>query len=110
MTDRIVVLRSNDSLSFVADVCGALAEAVSEIRLVRPGDQDLIAVYAEMVRALARLTRPALATGPSATVRLAMVDHLLGRLREAQAGEISMPVIDIVDRLHEELTRQSVLA
>ena len=40
MADRIVMLRAHDAVSFVADGCAALVEAVNEIRLQRRGDKD----------------------------------------------------------------------
>ena len=33
-------------------------------------------------------------------------DHLVERLDQARAGEISIPLLDIADRLHAELVRQ----
>jgi hypothetical protein len=33
------------------------------------------------------------------------MDHLLDRLTEARTGLISLPVFDVVDRLHGELTQ-----
>jgi len=33
------------------------------------------------------------------------MDHLLGRLTEARTGLIALPVLDIIDRLHGELTQ-----
>ena len=33
-------------------------------------------------------------------------DHLVERQRQARAGEISIPLLDIADRLHAELVRQ----
>ena len=33
-------------------------------------------------------------------------DHLGERQRQARAGEISIPLLDIADRLHAELVRQ----
>lgn len=37
MTDRIVVLKNDDAIGFVADACAALAAAVNEIRVSRSG-------------------------------------------------------------------------
>lgn len=110
MADRVVVLRSSDGLQYLADSCAAIAEAVNEIRLVRPGHQDLIEVYAEMVHGYARLVRRALVSEPQATVRLAIIDHLIERLRQAQAGEITVPLVDVIDRLHAEVSRETVPA
>ena len=36
---------------------------------------------------------------------MAVIDHLLGRLDEAQAGVWAIHVLDIIDRLHGELVR-----
>lgn len=105
MTDRIVVLRDREALSFVADGCAALADAANQIRLARAGDAELVNVYAEMVVAYSHLVRDGLAERGE-TVRLAIIDHLVERLRQAQTGEIAMSVLDIVDRLHGELTRE----
>ena len=106
MRERLVILRTQDGLSFVADACSALAGAVNEIR--PGGDVDLVSVYAEMVAAYARLLRPRLVANDEA-VRVAIVDHLLGRLAEARAGVRAVPVADIVDGLHGELVRQDAL-
>ncbi len=65
----------------------------------RSGDAELTTVYAQMVRVYARLVRPRL-VDHSEDVRVAVIDHLLGRLDEAQAGVRAISVIDIIDRLH----------
>ena len=104
MNQRIVVLRAEDGMSFVADACAALAEAVNGVRPTRSGDVDLTSVYAETVRAYARLVRPRL-VDHNEDVRVAVIDHLLGRLDEAQAGVRAIAVVDIIDRLHGELVR-----
>lgn len=57
MTDQLVVLRSDDGLSFIADGCAALATAVNAIGVAGGRRQQLIDVYAEMVAAYARITR-----------------------------------------------------
>jgi hypothetical protein len=108
MTDRVVVLRDDDGLSFVADACATLADSVNGIRAARRSDEDLVGVYAEMVRAYARLIRPRL-IAKGETVRLAILDHLLERLDQAQTGARAVPVVDIVDRLHGELEREHSL-
>lgn len=105
MVDRIAVLRSSDPIGFVADACAALAESVNEIRVSGPGDEQLLAAYAEMVLAYSRLVGAELAIADNVT-QLAIVDHLIDRLRQAQDGTINIPVIDIVDRLHAELARE----
>ena len=106
MTDRIVVLRTDDALAFVADACAAFADAVNEIRVSRAGDTDLVSAYAEMVVAYSRLLRSRPCSDRHRPAHLAIVDHLVERLRQAQNHEITTPVLDIVDRLHGELTRE----
>ena len=106
MVDRVVVLRDGNATGFLADACAALAEAVNQMRAIRPSDADLVEAYAELVVAYGRLLRRHLAGDPADTVGLNIIDHLVERLRQARAGEISLPVLDIVDRLHAELTRQ----
>jgi hypothetical protein len=105
MADRIVVLRAHDAVSFVADGCAALADAVNEVRLQRRGDEELIRAYAAMVVAYSRVQRDELSVRGE-TARLAVIDHLVERLGQAGAGEINISVLDIVDRLHGELTRE----
>ncbi len=107
MNERIVVLRPDEGISFVADACAALAEAVNGVRPTRSGDAELTNVYAEMVRAYARVVRPRL-VDHGEDVRVAVIDHLLGRLDEAQAGVRAISVVDIIDRLHGELVRDDV--
>jgi len=104
MVDRVVVLHADDGLSFIADACAVMADAVSETRLVTAGQADLVDAYAEMVLAFSRLVRPRL-LGDGETVRVAVMDHLLDRLTEARTGLIALPVLDIIDRLHGELTQ-----
>ncbi len=104
-TDRVVVLRRHDSLAFVADACAVAAEAVNEPRSWGSTDEALAHVYAELVVAYARLLRPELAGTPAA-----VVDHLMGRVAQARAGEITTPLLDVVDRLHAELTTEPALA
>jgi hypothetical protein len=58
MPDRVVVLRSHDPLSFVADTCAALADAVNEPHVWSPSHGELVAAYAGLVRAYAGLVRP----------------------------------------------------
>lgn len=102
--DRVVVLRSDDPLAFLADACAAAAAAVSEPRPWRPSDVAMIDLYAELVVAYARLVR----THLSGT-RLAIVDHLVGRVAQARSGEITTSLVDIVDRLHGELASERSL-
>ena len=104
MVDRVVVLHADDGLSFIADGCAVMADAVNETRLVTSGHADLVEAYAEMVVAFARLVRPRL-LDDGETIRVAVMDHLLDRLTEARTGLIALPVLDVVDRLHGELTQ-----
>jgi hypothetical protein len=99
VTDRLLVLRSEAPLTFVADACAALADTVNEPHPCSDAHEERVAVYAAMVRAYADLLRPAVTD----EVWLQIVDHLLGRLTQAEVGEIVTPVADIVDRLHGEL-------
>jgi CRP-like cAMP-binding protein len=105
--DRIVVLRDRDPRSFLADGCAALADAANQIRLARASEAEVVTVYAEMVVAYSRVLRDDLAERGE-TVRLAVIDHLVERLRQAQRGEIRVSALDVVDRLHGELTREQV--
>lgn len=106
MADRVVVLRSDDALGFVADACAAIADAVNQVRIVRSGDQALVDVYAELVVAYSRLVHRDLAGDPADTARVNIIDHLVERVGQAQAGEITPPVLDVVDQLDAELTRE----
>ena len=81
-----------------------MADAVNETRLVTASHADLVEAYAEMVVAFARLVHPRL-LDEGETVRVAVMDHLLDRLVQARTGLIALPVLDIVDQLHGELTR-----
>ena len=99
--DRIVVLRSDDPLAFLADACAAAGAAVSEPRPWRPSDVAMIDLYAELVVAYARRVRPHL-NG----TRLAIVDHLVGRVAQARSGEITTSLVGIVDRLHGEVASE----
>ena len=47
MVDRVVVLHADDGLSFIADACAVMADAVNETRLVTAGHADLVEAYAE---------------------------------------------------------------
>lgn len=101
--DRVVVLRRSDPLGFVADACAALADSVNETRLANAHDGDLIQAYAGLVVAYAVLVRASL-DDPRDQARVAVLDHLTERLCQAQRGEIETRVVDLVDRLHGELT------
>ena len=109
MTDRIVVLRSDDPFSFVADACVSLAAAVNEPHAWTAGHAKLVATYAGVVRAYAALLRPAMACEPHGEVRLRIVDHLLERLGQAERGERLVSVADVADRLHGELVNEPAL-
>ena len=100
---QLIVLRAEAPVAFLADACDALAEAVNRIRSSSPADQRLMEVYAETVRAWALVERRRLVFVSDASTQLAIVDHLLERLSQAQAGDTALPVVDIVDRLHAEL-------
>jgi len=102
----VLILRRENPLDFVANACAALADSVNELRTSRVGDHLLIETYAEMLRAYSNLLRPTLVGDPSCTTQVKVIDHLVERLGQARAGEISIPVIDIADRLHAELVRQ----
>jgi hypothetical protein len=97
--DRVVVLRPDDPVAFLADACAAAAGAVNELRVARSADGALVDVYAELVVAYARVERISF-TG----TRLAVIDHLVERIAQGRRGEIVTPRVDIIDRLHGELT------
>jgi hypothetical protein len=105
MADRVVVLRRHDPLSFVADSCAALADAVNEPHAWSPSHVELVAAYAAVVRAYASLLRPSVQD----EVRGRILDHVLQRLGQAERGEILTPVADIVDRLHGLLASEPAL-
>ncbi len=60
MVDRVVVLPADDGMSYIADACAVMADAVNETRLSASGHADLADVYAEMVVGFARPVRPRL--------------------------------------------------
>ena len=105
-SDRVVVLRPDDPASFLADACAAAAEAVNEVRVWQQGDANLVELYGELVFAYARLRRADIARSDHATVRLAVIDHLVERLAQARNGEITTRALEIADRLHGELTAE----
>ena len=107
MTDRIVVLKGSDPLSFLADACAALAASVNEPHAWSVTDEDTVRTYACLVRAYADALRP-MFDGNDVQVRI--VDHLLWRLGQAEQGEIVTSVLDIVDRLHAELVSAPALS
>jgi len=106
MGDQVLILRRDRPLDFVDNACAALADLINEIHVSRMGDQLLIETYAEMLRAYSNLLRPASVSDPSCTTQVKVIDHLVERLGQARAGEISIPLLDIADRLHGELVRQ----
>lgn len=110
MSERIIVLRSEQPQQVLVDVCSALADAVNEPHAWRPSDTELLNVYAETVSALARFRRTELAEHPGSGVSVAVIDHLLDRIRQKQAGEIEIPLADLVDRLHAEAICEPVIA
>jgi hypothetical protein len=110
MSERIIVLHAEQPRQLLIDVCAALADAVNEPHAWRPTDTELLTVYAEAVSALARLRRAHLAGRPGAEVPVAIIDHLFDRLRQTQAGEIEIPLADVVDRLHAEAISEPVTA
>lgn len=110
MSEHIVVLRTHDPVSFLADACAALAQAVNEVRAARPMDSELVDVYAEAVGAYARLMRGRMQDDSTANTRVRRVEHLLVRLDEARAGIVRLPVLEIVDRLHGELASEGAPA
>jgi hypothetical protein len=102
--DRVVVLRPDDPVAFLAEACAAAATAVNELRVARANDAVLVDVYAELVVAYARVEYNNY-TG----ARRGIVDHLIERVAQARRGEIAVPLVDIVDRLHGELTATAAL-
>jgi hypothetical protein len=110
MSERIIILRSEEPRQLLVDVCAALADAVNEPHAWRPTDAELLSVYAEAVSALARLRQAQLADHPAAEVPMAIMDHLFDRLRQTQAGEIEISLVDVVDRLHAEAISELVTA
>ncbi len=105
MSQRIVILRDHDPVSFVADGCAALADAANELHVWSAGHEELLAVYAAMVRTYAGLVRPSIDDEAKGRI----IDHVLERLGQAERGEIMAPVLDIADRLHGELVNDPVL-
>ena len=97
--DRVVVLRRDDPVAFLAESCAAVADAVNELRVARTADAALVDVYGELVVAYAHVER-----NSYSGARLAVIDHLIERIGQARGGEIVTPLVDIVDRLHGELT------
>jgi hypothetical protein len=101
--DRVVVLRPDDPVAFLGDACAAAADAVNALRVAKAADAAVVDVYAELVVAYARVERDSF-TG----ARLAIIDHLVERIAQARRGELVAPLVDVVDRLHAELTSATV--
>jgi hypothetical protein len=101
--DRVVVLRPHDPVAFLAEACAAAATAVNDLRVARATDAVLVDVYAELVVAYARVEH-----NNHTGARQAIIDHLIERVAQARRGEIAVPLVDIVDRLHGELTATAV--
>jgi hypothetical protein len=110
MSEQIVVLHPGEPLQFLVEVCRALADTVNEAHTWRPSDAELVEVYAEAVCALAHLRRAELARRSGDEARVAVIDHLLERLRQTRAGEVEMRLADVVDRLHAEAVSDLVIA
>ena len=108
MTERIVVFRSDQPHRFLSDVCAALAEQVNQPHAVRPADEDVVGVYAEAVVALARLRLEQLRGEPGRETQIAIIAHLIERIRQTKAGEIGFHLADVVDRLHAEAVSELV--
>lgn len=108
MSERIAVLRSGQSLQFLVDACAALADEVNKPHAWTNADDELSNVYAEIVAALARLRREELAGRSESNVQIAIIDYLIERVRQAKAGEISVRLADVVDRLHAEAVNDFV--
>ncbi len=103
MVDRVVVWHAHDGLSFVADACAVMGrcrerDPTGHRRASRPRRG-----LCREVAAVARLFCSRL-LDDSETVRIAVIDHLLDRLTEARTGLNALSVLDVVDRLHGELT------
>jgi hypothetical protein len=106
MGDRVLILRRDHPLDFVAEVCAVLADSLNEIHVTREGETLLVDTYAEMLCAYSNLLRPGMASDPGCATQLNVIDHLVERLGQTRAGEIRIPLLDIADRLHAELVRQ----
>ncbi|WP_063043738.1 hypothetical protein [Nocardia pseudovaccinii] len=97
-----ILLQPQDPVGFVADACAALADQVNRIRALPPQDSidQLAQTYAELVIAYSHLIAPTITN----RARTNIISHLIDRIREAQTGDITTPLLDAVDRLHAELT------
>ncbi|MGO8870109.1 MAG: hypothetical protein ACLQPH_01680 [Acidimicrobiales bacterium] len=108
MSERIIMLRSNQPMRFLVDACAALADEVNGPHAWTASDEELLAVYAETASALARLRRAQLDRRPRCGVQIAVLDHLMVRVRQTRAGEIEFRLADVVDRLHAAATSELV--
>lgn len=95
MTESIVILRPGDPIGFIATACSAAADQANRIRVAGQGHQELAQVYAELVIAYSHLVRRNL----DEPVRSNIIEHLVDRIRQSQNGEISLALLDTVDRL-----------
>lgn len=102
MADRVVVLRAGQPREFLEEACAALADEVNTMHEWTESDDETLSVYAVAVTALARLRLLELADEPGARAQVAIIEHLIERVRQAQAGEIQFRLADVVDRLHAE--------
>lgn len=68
--------KADDAISFVADACAALADAVNEIRVSTFGEHDLEATYAETVVAYSRLVPSTLSPDQERVLRAVTVRRL----------------------------------
>ena len=89
-----------------SSTCGALADEGNEPHAWRPTDEELTSVYAEATVVLARPRREELVDQPGTEVHVAVIDHLIERVRQTKAGEVSLLLADVVDRLHAEALRE----
>jgi hypothetical protein len=105
MAERVVVLRTHDPVSFIADASAALANAVNEPHAWSTAHEELVAAYAALVRAYAGLVLSSVRD----EVQVRIIDHVLMRLGQSERGEILTPVAEIVDRLHGLLASEPVL-
>jgi hypothetical protein len=109
MSGSVVLLDPQRPLAFLQDACSALAEAVTDVPALSDSRDELAVVYAETVGAYARLLREEMSRMPETSqVWLNIIDHLLERLRQVRAREITLDLVEIADqlngRLHEATT------
>ncbi|WP_216675871.1 hypothetical protein [Nocardia terpenica] len=95
-----MTLRSGDPVGFVAAASSTAADQANRIRVAGSCHQELAQVYSVLVIAYGHLVRRNL----DDPVRSKIIGHLVDRIRQSQNGEVTIPLLDIVDRLHAELT------